>query len=376
MATHRDNNITVELLPSREPPLFREAVTVRCHSVLEFLRRWRGSITESTWPKVLAYTVYLAAVSVVFLLGCPDKDAILDGDASDARCFLVTVKLNIEGMFALWMAFTAYLFTSFVNAALTQYRGTLNLVRGVQGRINELSLLLHTYAHPRHGDGTRNAPLADALRWAAALPPLLYARPALAGSEARADAFLAQAAAGLTPEQAERLVGLPDAGHRPFAVMLWISRLVLEHSGEGDGRGGAAFRDDVVFRGAVVGCMERLRGTYGTLLDSLDDAILPFPFAQLTVANVYLIFLLLPYAMIHELGYVLIPAGAIYFWFLDGMITFVFFVHRPFSDHAAIQRNRVPHPLINIYTAIDESLKSLPLRFPVALAQEPKHHSD
>ena len=369
-----DHDFTTELLPKGDPPAFRPEVTVRPRSVWEFLKIWRGSITERTWPKVLAYTAYLTLVTVVLFWGCgAEKEAKEAG--GDPRCFLTEKALHLEEMFGLWMAFTAYLFTSFVNAALGRYRETLGLVRSFQGRVHELMMLLHTYADPKYNGGGRNAPLEEAKRLAAALPLLLYARPAVAGSAERAEDFLTRAASHLTPAQSESLLALTDAGGRPYAVMMWISRLVLDNSHDGTAPGTQAFRDpDASCSGAVVNCLERFRGAHGTLVDSLDDAILPLPFAQLTVANVYLIFLLLPYAMIHDLGYALIPAGAIYFWFLDGMISFVFFADLPFAGHAGIKGKRAPQPLVNFPTTVNETLGALPKRFPGALAKEPKRH--
>eukprot|EP00873_Tetraselmis_striata_P018903 jgi/Tetstr1/439167/TSEL_027618.t1 len=55
--------------------------------------------------------------------------------------------------------------------------------------------------------------------------------------------------------------------------------------------------------------MERLRGTVGTLEDSLDDAILPFPFANLMTNNVYLVFMLLPAVMSPVLAYTAVPGA-------------------------------------------------------------------
>ena len=149
-----------------DPHDYRPDVSVRYHSVAGFLWHWSGSITEQTWPKVLGYAVYLTVVTTTFTIGC-SGEAMHSG-----RCKFGTEDVGdgLEGIFALWMAFTAFLFTSFVNAGLSRFRYQLNLVRSLQGRCNELSLMLNSHARIPKGEHT----LSVAMRLLGALPYTMF----------------------------------------------------------------------------------------------------------------------------------------------------------------------------------------------------------
>jgi len=352
--------------PPLQAHVFRDSVSVRRHSVWAFLTQWKGSVTEQIWPKVLAYALYNAVVVVLFKMGCAD---VHDAD----NCTLHAYKLHIEDMLGLWMAFTAYLFTSFVNAGLNRFDSNLGSVRSMQGRINEMSLLLHTYANKNDGEG-ENKPLSEAMRLLTALTYCVYSAPELGGCQA--EYFYTHATSHLSKDQSDNLSKI-NPSDRTFTIMMWLSRTVLENTESSSSRNNinpAFSNPHASFSTAVVNCMERFRGQYGTLTDTLEDPIVPFPFANLTIANIYLIFVVLPFSIVHKLGYALIPAGAIYYWFLEGMITFVFFVDQPFYDKIASKRKKELHPLIDAHSVTDGTVQSLPRRFPAALAHEPKYH--
>lgn len=341
----------------------RPNVALRFQNVQGYAMEWAGSVTAYTWPKVLAYCAYTTAVVLFLDLSC-------DKESNDPRCIFANKKLNINLMVELWMTFTAFLFQSFVNAGIQQFRRTLTAVRILQGRFNELSLLLHSHVkQPQEGDGRHHslpdAPcLMTARRFLSALPYIMYSGKRFGGDTKGRDC-LAQAQAILEPQEFQLLLQLKESD-RPYAILTWLS-MITQH----DIRTGRSLND---VGGALAlqipRAIEQVRGTLGGLVDSLDDPILPLAFANLIIVNVYLIALLIPFITVEMLGYYAIPAATIYFWFLDGMVTFVFFCHEPFLGMRGPAGGEM-QPLIAVDRAILEMVAGVPRRFPGAIAQLP-----
>ena len=107
----------------------------------------------------------------------------------------------------------------------------------------------------------------------------------------------------------------------------------------------------------------------------MDDPLLPFPFANLIIINVYTVATLVPFISLEMLGYYMVPAAVIYFWFLDGMVTFVFFAHEPFLSMAG-SWGGVRQPLIDIDRALLEMVAAVPRRFPQAASKLPASVSE
>lgn len=359
---------SVRLLSALSPHKYdhRDELTLRVHSVWSYLTIWGGSALEYSWPKVLAYTIYLTVVAGIFTYGCPRRYDVEEMAYLPMRCQFGDTKLKYEEIYGLWTVFTGFLFTSFVGAGLQRFNLTLGYIRGVQGRINEILLLLHT-----HCIDPKDKAFAAVLRLVTALPFILYSPPQFG----HGDYFLMQAAQYLSEDQFDRLNSIPNAVDRPFAAILWINRIVLESlQRDPNSSHPPPFTDPYAsFSMRLTDAVERLRALYASLFDSLDDAIVPFPFANLIICNIYLVFAGLPFALVHKLGFGLVPAGSIYFWFLDGMVTFVFLVDQPF-DHRVAGRKNISQPLIDLHKAIEESVASAPRRFPAGLYHQPKYH--
>lgn len=336
----------------------RPQVALRFQTLPGYALQWFGSVTAYTWPKVLAYTLYTTMVVLVFKLSCDDKK-----ESDDPRCVFAHKKLRIELMVELWMAFTAFLFQSFVNAGISSFRATLGAVRSIQGRFNEVSLLLHSHANSRSADEC----LIIARRFLLALPYIMYSGKRFGGEQGRD--CLQQAKAILEPQEFAILMERKESD-RPYVILTWLSMITQRSIQKGhlaDIGGALALQ--------LPRAIERLRGTFGGLVDSLDDPILPFPFANLIILNVYLVSLLIPFISLEMLGYYVIPAAMIYFWFLDGMVTFVFFAHEPFLGMAGMFGGD-KQPLIDIDRALLGMVEAVPRRFPEAIIQLPLSVSD
>lgn len=349
--------------PEKQPPIsmdggltrtVRPQVALRFHDIQGHLVPWVGSVTAYTWPKVFGYGLYTTAIVLIFKTSCVEGK-------NDARCRFGQKKLQIELMVNLWMTFTAFLFQSFVNAAIASFGRTLASIRSIQGRFHEVSLLWHSHAMET------DTSMATARRFLSALHYPMYSGPRFGGDRGRN--CLAQVQSILEPEEFDILMERQQSD-RPYVLLTWLNILAQTsiQSGTLVDTGGALALQ-------LPRAIENLRGTLGGLVDSLDDPVLPFPFANLIIANVYTVSLLVPFISLEMLGYYMIPAAVIYFWFLDGMVTFVFFVHEPF-----LSTNKgswmVKQPLIDIDRALLEMVAAVPRRFPQAVAKLPNSVSE
>lgn len=343
----------------------RPQAALRFRSVRGYTKQWLGSVTAYTWPKVLAYGLYTTAIVLMFKVSCQD-----DKESDDPRCLFADKKLNVELMVELWMTFTAFLFQSFVNAGIQNFRGTLGAIRSIQGRFNEVSLLLHSHAitNARNGDGDDASEcLITARRFLLALPYIMYSGKRFGGDAGRN--CLEQAQSILEPQEYQIIMERNESD-RPYIILTWLSMITQKSIAAGrftDVGGALALQ--------LPRAIEQLRGTFGGLVDSLNDPLLPFPFANLIIINVYLVALLIPFISLEMLGYYVIPAAMIYFWFLDGMVTFVFFAHEPFLCMTG-HFGGVVQPLIEVDRALLEMVAAVPRRFPQAISKLPPSVSD
>jgi len=190
-----------------------------------------------------------------------------------------------------------------------------------------------------------------------ALPYVMFAPPLLGGNPS----FL-EHANGLLNEEEEINLAKVKLGDMPYALMEWVVKACLAAANEG------VFDHQETFVFNVPGPVEEMRGHYGTLVDSLEDAILPFPFVNLTITNVYIIALALPIALFPSIGFLVLPGSIIYYYFVDGMIQFSFIVDRPFTQ---LSGKPCHSPLVNPHKAIEEITRSIAERFPSGRRKAP-----
>ncbi|CAB9524689.1 expressed unknown protein [Seminavis robusta] len=336
-------------------PLRQDQISLGKAPIGGYLTRWSGTVTERTWPIVLAYAVYLTAVALFFHLGCDDDDPQQQHSTTffPERCSRGPA-VTTGPLWIAWLVVTGVLWVLLVQAGLYHFQNTLQDVRTIQSRLEEISLLLHTFYYDNDGPGNDTTALAAALRLLVALPFFLFTSTPHFGLEqtTKMEEYLTQAGQYLEPEEMERLANIPTAADRPYAMLFWIPKLVLDES----------MQPPPPQTPLLVRAVGRLRDTHAGLVDRLEDAVLlPLPWIHLVVTNLYLVLAALPFVL--DFGYAVIPWGTLLFWVLDGMITFVLvMVREPFS--ATTRR-----PLIDLRQVVDQSVLSLTRRFPAALQQ-------
>ena len=150
----------------------------------------------------------------------------------------------------------------------------------MQGRTNDIMLLLCSYAK----DTEEAAALVVVIqRQMSALPYILYSGRLLGGDRS----FLEHTSSILLKDEYARLLQVSDSD-KSFAIMEWILIAFLNGIERDLFNGG----ESVAF--FVTSQIQQLRGTYGSLVDSLEDAVLPFPFVNLMLLNILIVAAVLP----------------------------------------------------------------------------------
>ena len=263
--------------PVLDPHLSHHDITNRYHNVWGYIFRWTGTVTEVSIIRIVTYALYSVGAYALAKYLCTEN-------GNQDKCEFLSGELSM--LFTLWSAFLAYLFQSFVNAGLDRFNLTNTQIRSTQGRLNEISLLCHSHARPK-ADQT----LCTIRRLCSAFPFVMHS-PAVMGGTPE---FVDHIQRILEEEEFNCLMKIRE-GDRAYAMLDWMMVLFHRALEADEWRQG----NNLIFR--LQGTIERLRGTVGTLTDSLDDAILPFPFTNLITINVYLVFVLLPIVMSPILG--------------------------------------------------------------------------
>ena len=105
--------------------LSNRSITRRYHSTWQYIRRWHRTSLEHSWGAALSYAGYCGCMVLIQNLNCNDVN-------QENRCNLLSedVSMAFEIVFALWMTFTAFLFQSYISAAIGRFELTLSYVRG------------------------------------------------------------------------------------------------------------------------------------------------------------------------------------------------------------------------------------------------------
>ena len=216
-----------------------------------------------------------------------------------------------------------------------------------QGRQNDIMLLTSAYTKRTPGGAATAAAIA---RLCEALAHVAFAN--FKGEQAE-QAAIQRAMSKLTANEVAALQSVPQI---KYGLIEWMLATAT----------GAAERGDVYsapqYAQAMSESVLRLRSAIGTLTDLIADSHGPLLFTHLMTVNVTFSFLLFPWAMSHEMGVWIVPAGFVYVLFSDGLLTYATAVGSPFDGRS---------PLLNLDTIAAEAANVVSKRFPPAAANFP-----
>ena len=111
--------------PILQERLSSRSVTRRYHSSWEYVNRWRGTTLMYNWVPVALYACYCSGFVLLQSISCDKPD-------DDVRCNLIKEDVSeaTEILFTLWMTFTAFLFQSYVSAAINRFNEAVGFCRG------------------------------------------------------------------------------------------------------------------------------------------------------------------------------------------------------------------------------------------------------
>eukprot|EP00534_Pseudo-nitzschia_fraudulenta_P012756 CAMPEP_0201204256 /NCGR_PEP_ID=MMETSP0851-20130426/168487_1 /ASSEMBLY_ACC=CAM_ASM_000631 /TAXON_ID=183588 /ORGANISM="Pseudo-nitzschia fraudulenta, Strain WWA7" /LENGTH=604 /DNA_ID=CAMNT_0047492325 /DNA_START=89 /DNA_END=1900 /DNA_ORIENTATION=+ len=286
-------------------------------------RRWRGTIMQHAWKACLVNM----GVSLAFLITLRVlNDSIFKnpitwplGAIPDQGHPLIYRMKGLHKMWSYTMSITTLILSFYLNKAYALWRDIYVLGRKVQGRINDVSMMLACMAErdPKTGRYTdRSSSLLDDVAISCRLCHAFY----WAGFIERFNVLLTPRGFSrmlsrgiMTPSQYDTLVGVhPNKCAPQHVTLMWIMSRILQGMTDG------VIPNDPATRSMFMNKISDLRGTFGGIGDSLDGKI-PLAYAQFVQALVDIFLVLAPFALYCELGIWSVPAVGILNIFFSGM---------------------------------------------------------
>ncbi|GMH61657.1 hypothetical protein TL16_g03304 [Triparma laevis f. inornata] len=254
----------------------------------ELWKKWRGTVFSESWRSCLRNMFLASAIGVYFYVH-PE------------------MKSKLEGFAVLWaqlLSVTTFTLTFFLNVSYNLWRKCYLVSRRLQGRLNDLGMLLATYAtrsSPSPSSNPKETPMSTYTpgskqvltlisRYVRLFNLLTYAsftrshRPILTprGMRRLVDRGV------ITKNEREALVEADiPATQRHNAVVLWIMRVFVEGRQAGHLMGGNGFEQNFLQR-----CHE-IRAQYGSIGDELSGRM-PLAYAHIVQVLVDVVLWLYP----------------------------------------------------------------------------------
>lgn len=265
-------------------------------------RQWTGTIVKAVLPREVALNCAIA-LCVTIILGAP-------GPHLSWRHALAGRLWTCEKVWALSSGLVSFTLSFFLNQSYALWRNVYKLTRRVQGRLNDLCLLVATTLarDPETHEYTDDseALMRTVARYVRVFNLLLYASVSrrmapLAtpkGLSALVEANeLTEEERMLLLEHGSGILGRGLMGHT--AVLGWIS--VLLHEALADGRMAANAATAQPLQRSIEDKLLELRACYAGLSDELSGRM-PLAYTQLVQILCDLLVLFSPFALMHAVG--------------------------------------------------------------------------
>lgn len=307
--------------------------------------RWRGTILQSTWRPTLS--IFLLGLSFIVAVHNDGRTSWHFTATPDQGHALVVRLKALEGMWGYMLSFATFVISFFTSQAYGFWLASKGNVRKIQGRLNDLGMLLATHAErDETGVYTRRAEelldfvgrqvrLFHMLYWASQVKPakgdyytsslsLLLTDDAIAGLVKRG---------ALTQKEADFLLnsGLP-ATQRPAAVMEWIIARTVSARREGILFGGDGFENVFLDKACL------LRAVCATLPDD-RDARMPLAYVHFVQMLVDTLLVLAPFALYPRLGDLSVLLAAMLTLFYRGFVDLSKSFLDPFGNDGSVGEN-------------------------------------
>mmetsp|Transcript_37076 Transcript_37076/g.41756 ORF Transcript_37076/g.41756 Transcript_37076/m.41756 type:complete len:516 (-) Transcript_37076:320-1867(-) len=285
---------------------------------------WRGTILQHAWKSALVNM----AVSVLFIFSIRLVNHYIFKNPLHWPIGAIPDKthpfiIRTQGLYKLWvytMSITTFVLTFFLSQAYSLWRDIYTKGRKIQGRLNDISLMLacSVERNPKTGlyttrgktflnDIAGSSRLCHAFSWAGFVKKfnVLLTPRGLSRMLSR-DV--------MNRSQYDTLVGIrPNACGPQHVTLMWVMAQIFQGMREG------IIPGDPATRNMLISKISDLRGTLGGVGDSLDGRI-PIAYAHFVQLIVDIFLALAPFALYSELGIWSVPAVGILNIFYSGML--------------------------------------------------------
>jgi len=306
-------------------------------------RQWQGTVLQQTFQPALAMMFFSAVLCSVMevwrtwpVLGVPDDTDLV-----------VRQLKGLNNMWGYLLTMAGFVNSFFLSQAYGFWLATKGNLRKVQGRLNDVGILLATHAHRdelgRFTTASR-ALLDDVSRWARLYHVLYWAgqvRPARGDEGASLSVLRTERglermlARGLLSKREHQLLVqklvLPET-QRHSVVLEWITCRIVMARRSGSLDGGAGFESLI---------LEKLLLLRSVAASITDDAAarMPLAYVHLVQILVDVLVALAPFALYSRLGVFVIPLTGILTTFYRGFLVLSKSFLDPFGNEDSLSEN-------------------------------------
>ena len=315
-------------------------------------RQWSGTVLQHTWKPALL--MMLVSSALVAYMETNRTWPLLEVPSESSSAVR-----NLFGLNKMWsylLTFATFVNSFFLSQSYGFWLATKGNVRKVQGRLNDLGLLLATHAERDEETGRfsvySRTLLDDVARYTRLFHMLFYAgmvRPARGDEGAsisvlRTDRGLARLMKRgcLTKAEHDLLVGdtfrVPET-QRHSVVLQWITARFVQARRAGKLDGGAGFESLFLDKALL------LRAVCASIADDAA-ARMPLAYVHLVQILVDVLVVLAPFALYGKIGFFTIPLVGVLTIFFRGFLALSKSFLDPFGNEDSLSENMSVHCLL------------------------------
>jgi Bestrophin, RFP-TM, chloride channel/Cyclic nucleotide-binding domain len=307
-------------------------------------RRWRGTILQHAW-KAATLNMLLSATFIAFIRRWVNATWVLGMIPDPANPFIARL-LGLSKMWHYLMNITTFILTFFLSQAYQLWKDIYSSGRQVQGRLNDISMLLATAAErqpsssPSALPSSKYTPRAAQFLEDVAVYTRLYHSLSWASLAKKFHSLLTPRGLSrmlnrgvMSREQYDVLVGIkPNFCAPHYACLMWILSRSLDAM-----KNGIVANDDSIRR-TLIDKILTLRGVQAGMGDKLDGRI-PLAYAHFVQLLVDAFLVLAPFSLYTELGLWSVPAVGLLTLFYSGLLDLSKILLDPLDNDAEFYAN-------------------------------------
>ncbi|CAJ1948501.1 unnamed protein product [Cylindrotheca closterium] len=278
--------------------------------------RWKGTIPQVVWKTVLVNVLVSLGVSKVIHNYSHPNWAI--GMLPDSQNHIISRLIGLRVVWTYLMTITTFILTFFLSQAYSLWRDFYSLTRQIQGRMNDLGLLIAAAAtRDKNGMYTAEAKqlIDDTSSYMRLFHILMWATFSKRLKILLSDTGLRRMISRglLSLKEYETLKLLPAQVGYPNACTIWILTRCLQAMKDG------SLENDPVLREQIYIKILELRSTCAGI-PHLLAAVIPLAYAHIVQILVDIFIFLSPFALYSEVGVWSTPAVALLTIFYSGLL--------------------------------------------------------